>query len=142
MTSLNEELGKALKRRQARHPDGGRTILDLLTELETAEAEIERLKDQADHDEVVRSRLVMPFVVCASNGGTYDDHGFVAGYEIGHIDGLLEAEPAELERYVRTETMPQFDLLAMHHGYSLKSEVWDEHPDEWTHVVFTKQGLK
>lgn len=85
--------------------------------------------------------LVMPLVVCESNGGTYQDHAFVAGCEFGHIEGLLEAgAPATLERYVRTETMPQYDLLAMHAGYSIKAEPWDEHPDEWTYVVFTKNG--
>ena len=78
--------------------------------------------------------LVMPFVVCRSYGGPFDDGAFVAGFELGYISGLLEHHPAVVERYVRTANMPQLDLIAMHYGYLLESEPWAEYPDEWTWV--------
>lgn len=105
---------------------------------DSSRAEGER--GEAMNDREGEYGLVMPFVVCQSNGGTYDDHGFVAGCEYGYIHGLLAAKPPVLERYVRTETMPQYDLLAMHEGYSMKAEAWEEYSDEWTHVVFTRDG--
>lgn len=83
--------------------------------------------------------LVMPFVVCRSHGGPYDDAAFVAGAEYANIDNALRSHPYKVEQYVRTATMPQYDLLAMHHGYTLKASPWDECPDEWTHALFTRQ---
>lgn len=84
--------------------------------------------------------LIMPFVVCKSQGGPYDDQCFVAGYELGFIDALLTSKISLLERYLRTDSLPLVDLLAMRHGYSIASKPWDEHPDEWSLVRLTRQG--
>lgn len=87
--------------------------------------------------------LVMPFVVCASKGGPYDDVAFTAGYECGMLDVVLELAAANpdghrIERTVRTASLAQVDLLAMRHGYVLDSEAWPECPDEWTRVVLVR----
>lgn len=82
--------------------------------------------------------LVMPFVVCASKGGPYDDEAFVAGAEYGQLHSLLALSPPSHEAYVRSKSVPQLDLLAMHFGYTFTAEPWDEHPDEWTKVAFTR----
>ena len=84
--------------------------------------------------------LVMPFVVTVSHGGPYDDSAFVAGWEAGWLDVmLLSARPlgVTVERYVNPALIPQLDLLAMRHGYTLNSEPWDESPDDWTRVTFS-----
>lgn len=82
--------------------------------------------------------LVMPFIVCTSQGGPYEDQAFVAGYTAGNLESLLAQEPLHVETYVPTPLTPQVDLLAMRFGYRFESEPWDEHPDEWTRVEFTK----
>lgn len=79
--------------------------------------------------------LIYPFVVTSDNGGTYDPDAFVAGVQFGQIDELMEKRVPIVERYVATGIVPQLDLAAMYHGYTLTAEAWDEHPGEWTHVL-------
>lgn len=88
--------------------------------------------------EVPSYGLVFPFVVCASNGGPYDDHAFVAGARFGALSAKAEAGGQRIESYEPPELVEQIDLLAMHYGYSLASEPWDGAPDEWAHVVLIK----
>lgn len=84
--------------------------------------------------------LVMPFVVCATNGGPYDDAAFVAGYAAGTIDYRLSTrDPLPARSAVRTDLLPQLDLIAMRHGYTMTSEPWGEAPAEWTMVTFTRE---
>lgn len=86
--------------------------------------------------------LVMPFVVCQSNGGPYEDAAFVAGAQFGQVQAELAAGPFEVEHYVHSALAPQMDLLAMRYGYRFVSEPWDEHPDEWARVTFTKEPTR
>lgn len=69
--------------------------------------------------------LVMPFVVCASQGGPYDDEAFVAGFELGRIDRELAIyaalNHASLSFQIRTELVPQLELLAMRERYTLRT---------------------
>jgi hypothetical protein len=82
--------------------------------------------------------LIMPFVVCQSNGGPYEDRPFVAGVRIGVlIQRMTNGEP-EISSYEYPAMLPQIDLLAMHYGYQLESEPWEEHPDEWVYVRLAK----
>ena len=99
--------------------------------------------DEADYG------LVMPFVVCQSEGGPYESQAFVSGVSCGVIDETLRQlaalaqhglTAATVERYVAPALLPQLDLVAMRHGFTLTSEAWDEHPDEWALATFTKQG--
>lgn len=92
--------------------------------------------------------LVMPFVVCASNGGPYEDDSFVAGFALGLLDqklsGMVEvariaqAHGQDLvgrvqqhEVTVRTASLPQVDLIAMRYGLAVTVGAGDE---EWTFV--------
>lgn len=82
--------------------------------------------------------MVMPFVVCESQGGPYEDAAFVAGYECGSLDQLLLSErPRTHEVTVRTDSMQQIDLIAMRHGYILTSQDGDE---QWTFVRLSRHG--
>jgi hypothetical protein len=80
--------------------------------------------------------LVMPFVVCRSQGGPYDDDSFVAGYELGRLDAELPVLAAlnfdSISRQVPTPCVEQLDLIAMRHGYRV-NHVGYEH-DGWTDV--------
>jgi hypothetical protein len=92
--------------------------------------------------------LVMPFVVCASQGGPYEDQAFVAGYRLG----LLSAELEEAEGHedsevfplpvaaVRPADLPQVDLLAMRYGFTTRAEPWPDAPQEWYTVRFEPAG--
>lgn len=75
--------------------------------------------------------LVLPFVVCHSNGGPYDDISFTAGWWCGYIDTALDAAPAECQRLVFPvgipDTLgPQLDLIAMHRGFTLAKTAPDD----------------
>lgn len=90
--------------------------------------------------------LVMPFICCESNGGHLDDEAFVRGAQFGQVDAILKmkralGDPGDYEVYVDPKMLPQFDLLAMHHGYKLTSTPWEEHPDEWTRACFEMQPM-
>ncbi|UAK38359.1 hypothetical protein K8O93_00735 [Gordonia bronchialis] len=90
-----------------------------------------------DDDEHV---LVMPFVACKSNGGAYEDNAWVAGFEMGVLNGQLSGDrtpspdhpgpPATTEwRWIGKDNLAQADLLAMKYGKSL------EVGDEWGDLV-------
>lgn len=81
--------------------------------------------------------LVMPFVVVASAGGPYDDGAFVAGCRFGTWDALLTLKPVMHAEYEPPELVPQLDLLAMHHGYTMTTEPFD---DDWTYVEMRRNG--
>lgn len=78
-----------------------------------------------DHTpEPAGAELVMPFVVCRSNGGPFDDRSFTAGWWCGYIDTVLDSAPAECPRLVfpvgiPMAVAPQLDLVAMHRGFRL-----------------------
>lgn len=85
--------------------------------------------------------LVMRFVVCAGEGGPYDDAAFVAGVRWGRLDAQMERRSdAEIRLYAEPALVPQIDLSAMRYGYTMTSEPWDEHPDEWTLVTLTRSA--
>lgn len=89
-------------------------------------------------DDAAGFDLVMPFVVVKSAGGPYDDAAFVAGCRLGDIDRQMQQGEAVIEQYVDPESLPQYDLMAMNYGYSMESEPWDDHPDEWALLKLTK----
>jgi hypothetical protein len=82
--------------------------------------------------------LVFPFIVCASQGGPYDDQAFVAGARFGALTARAEAGEPRIESYEAPAMVPQIDLLAMHYGYVLAVEPWEVAPDEWVRVVLTQ----
>lgn len=89
--------------------------------------------------------LVMPFVVCKSQGGPFDDEPFVAGWRCGAVDCILfagqpHARDVETGRVVFTfqaheAELPQLDLIAMRRGFTMTSEPRD---DGWVECTFLK----
>lgn len=77
--------------------------------------------------------LVMPFVVCRSEGGPYDDAAFVAGVRFAHVQAALADAPPIYETQQSPTLVPQLDLLAMERGYHMTIE---HHSDEWALVTF------
>lgn len=82
--------------------------------------------------------IMMPFVVCKSEGGPYDDDSFTAGYECGLLDHLLSHGPISYQCYIRVGNVPQADLIAMRHGFTMSSEPWEDCPEEWSLAKFHK----
>ena len=89
--------------------------------------------------------LLVPFVVCTSTDGPYDDESFAAGFACGEIYQSLAAA-ASLRRVtslrfptVLTALLPQLDLIAMHHGFTMISKSDEEFP-QWAQVNFTWRG--
>jgi hypothetical protein len=89
-------------------------------------------------DEEPEYGLVMPFVTVASKGGPHDDAAYVAGWEMGALDEVLDLADGiavSVDRTIRAENREQADLIAMKHGFRAEFDTDDEHP-EWVHVRF------
>lgn len=96
------------------------------------------MSDSMSDDEYA---LVMPYVVVESNGGPYPDGPFVAGARFGAANAQLAAMDARVQEWADTierELVPQYDLLAMHHGFVMTAEPWEEAPDDWVLVTFRR----
>jgi hypothetical protein len=84
---------------------------------------------------------VMPFITVTSKGGPHDDQSYVAGYEMGQLDSRL----AVMALYgdvghtatLRTENLPQAELIAMKHGFTCDLEVYAA-TSEWALVSFVR----
>lgn len=92
--------------------------------------------------------LAMPFVACQSNGGDYDDNSYVAGYEMGILEGQLygwmkpsvERSSPGLPtqwRYIHDGNVNQVDLIAMRHGWQVEH---GEAVDGWVPVRLVETG--
>lgn len=95
------------------------------------------MADPLDEPEGEAMELVMPFIVCQSNGGPYDDESFVAGFQAGEINYAMKllAQIGVATRLhwpiVRSALKEQIDLMAMQHGFgAVKFEASDAYP-EW-----------
>lgn len=86
--------------------------------------------------------LLIPFVACRSNGGAYDDDSFTAGVQFGMIfveAGMLTRKTGSTKQWhVRTQLVPQMDLVAMVYGLEMTSEPWEHQPNEWTLITMRK----
>jgi hypothetical protein len=102
-------------------------------------------------DQDKRLDLVMPFVVCKSNGGPFDDEAFVAGCNFSKIEAFLRIMVlfgvTDFTEWVDPKLIPQLDLLAMNLGFKLDtakvSEVCDGDHEEgvdedWVLAMFTR----
>lgn len=74
--------------------------------------------------------LVMPFAVCASNGGSYEDEPFVAGFRLGEIRERVRRDNA-WSGLVREDDIPQLDLIAMERDLTMRC---DDAGDGWVHA--------
>jgi hypothetical protein len=83
--------------------------------------------------------LVMPFVTVASKGGPHDDEAFTAGWQMGGISCLLcMGQPQLYEVTIRTDCIPQADLIAMDRGYVLKTA--ESELEGWSFASFTRMA--
>jgi hypothetical protein len=95
----------------------------------------------SDEENETEFGLVMPFVVCASQGGPYDDDSYVAGYEAGKLDAELALGPPHVLAFwppalsFHAENKPQLDLVAMKNGYTVR---WANEVDGWVGGLFAK----
>lgn len=83
------------------------------------------------NDEDAEYEPLMPFLAVASRGGPYDDTAYVAGYELGILDGQLSGPLAptpehpgppavDAWRWIKAANVEQADLIAMRHGRRLE----------------------
>lgn len=83
--------------------------------------------------------LVMPFVVCQSQGGPYDDESFVAGWTLATVDvrlGQCAVDRRPMSVLMPAPSVPQVELIAMKHGYLTAVEPHEDAPEEWSTVTF------
>lgn len=89
--------------------------------------------------------LVMPFVTCSPDG-PHDSESYVEAWRVARLDATLEAlvglrthglTSSEVQLYASPASVPQIDLVALKHSFTMTSEPWDEYPDEWTLVTLT-----
>lgn len=98
-----------------------------------------------DHD----FEPVVPFKVCQSGGGPYEDEAFVAGYQTGEIDTKLAMAasvgiPEVKLPIVRRALLPQLELHGMRYGYTTMTvpdpDLSVPGTDVWCEVTFTLGG--
>jgi hypothetical protein len=73
--------------------------------------------------------LLVPLIATASNGGSFDDDDFVAGAQVGMAWGQMQAGGLVMEGPYQRVLVPQLDLMAMHHGYTM-TEIRPDHLDD------------
>jgi hypothetical protein len=100
-------------------------------------------RDPLDAPEEVDFELAVPFVVCTSQGGPYDDAAFVAGFYTGSVDRALQvgkvAEAPVVQAVVPSTLLNQLELIGMHRGYpTMRTRVSDD--PAWTYVQFMAVG--
>jgi len=83
-------------------------------------------RDAAGHE----MQLVMPFVVCQSKGGPYDDESFTVGWHAARIDTALQwGELFGADQFtftVRSPLLPQLDLIGMRYHYTMTTLPWPD----------------
>lgn len=98
----------------------------------------------SDDEQAEGYELVMPFVSVKSNGGPFDDDAYVAGWRMGALDARLGGvgvlRSLWREDVIRTEDVPQADLIAMKHQYRMEATPSAD-DEEWTVVRFTAGEL-
>lgn len=109
--------------------------------------------DQPDDDHMPGWQLLMPFVICTSKGGPYDDEAFTAGYAAGRVAAILEAAPAAVDRVrftLQRPLLPQLELIGMLYAFPVlvvEDALLDvdevdngaEVNDQWARVTFHRQ---
>jgi hypothetical protein len=97
-------------------------------------------RDPADEPEGDGYELVVPFIVCRSAGGPYDDEAYVAGVQAGQISQALQAAAAvgavEARFTVYTTLVKQLELIGMSRGFPVVLAVESDEVPEWSFVSF------
>lgn len=103
------------------------------------------MTDEQDHG----MELILPFVVCESHGGPYEDQAFAAGYAAGHLAARMEvAEVLGVDAIsypiVRRALLPQVELIGMHYGFPAIDVSEQDHlvasSDEWCSMTFRRKA--
>lgn len=89
--------------------------------------------------------LEMPFVVCRSKGGPYDDDAFTAGFQAGGIDQALASAAASHATsvhfpIVHTALTRQLDLIGMRWGFPSMHLITSPEWPQWCTVTFYVEG--
>jgi hypothetical protein len=96
--------------------------------------------DPAEQPGAEIHELVLPFVVCRSVGGPFDDDAFVAGFQAGQVDQALHAakvaRATEVRFTVNSTLVKQLDLIAMNRGFPVVDAVPSEEAPEWVFMTF------
>lgn len=83
--------------------------------------------------------LEMPFIICASQQGPYADEPFAAGWTCGELYTELAAcrqlGARPHGRYVPPEILPQVDLIAMKHGFTVHRDA-ERNTPAWAYIEF------
>jgi len=83
--------------------------------------------------------LVFPFIVVTSKGGPYDDDAYAAGWEAATFEAEIANIPVgkslDYSTTVRTDNVPQCDLIAMKYGWRMFSRNDDVHVG-WSYIRF------
>jgi hypothetical protein len=99
--------------------------------------------DPANEPEHEGYELAVPFVVCASQGGPFDDDSFIAGFQAGQVDQALQAAAAsratEVKFTVLNRLVTQLDLIAMNRGFPVVSVDQSAEAPEWSFVTFRSE---
>lgn len=101
------------------------------------------MSDELDQPEQDTYGLVVPFIVCQTAGGPFEDEAFVAGFQCGEIDkALAVAAVANASTVtfptVRTALAKQVELLAMNRGFPVMTVTESEEYPEWCSVTFER----
>lgn len=97
-----------------------------------------------DDESTEAMSLVVPFTVCKSQGGPYEDQSFTAGFQAGSMFTMLEVTKLlgganTMPRVAYQQLVPLLDLIAMRFGYTVDYDM-SEYAD-WVTVTFKKEGL-
>jgi hypothetical protein len=93
----------------------------------------------ADHEH--EHELMVPFVVCQSQGGPFEDHAFVNGCRYTELRHRVSIwRPLALVSFENPDLRPQLELLAMEFGYELTTEPHDEDWEKVTFSISTKES--
>jgi hypothetical protein len=89
-------------------------------------------------DDDFRYELLLPFLPVQSLDGPYEDCAYVAGWEMGMLDGELRmGGHREFAVTIRQENREQADLVAMRHGYAAE---FKDYGDGWVALTARKSG--
>ena len=87
---------------------------------------------------------VMPFIVCQSQGGPYEDEAYVAGWEAAQLDRELRDQAQSNAPMIWNSDMPvrhdnrdQINLIALKQGWLVRFEKIDE---QWDDAIYTYIG--
>ena len=90
-------------------------------------------------DDEEEEETVIPFIVCKSRGGQYDDESFEAGFYTGGVDRALKIANKvgtfEAVFLVPDGVIPQLELIGMNYGFPVM-EVVDADEEGQSLVAF------